>query len=592
VNGDIAGTGMIPPEIREDAEIGMTIERQDVETLMPQQHSVGNVDNEEPTSLRNDGTYSEEFTVEALINDDLKVQPSNYNYLSSLGKIGGVSTGPVTFWLRDVVGEESAGQRQVHSSRKYFKACGGQAYMPFLMMLFDSKQFSEKVQKYSNLPMVLTRIFMHEKGAFDADRRRLYQEFIDGVEIISESASSLWSNNVDRPGLCVRVEWYMQDNLTNYGTGAVIPNFPYLKMIRWALKNELMDPLVNLHAEMVEHLRGVAIDLLSSMQQAGPEGMPLARRVEFYPPAIKTAYVYAAERVTALSFNLAPLGKVTLGLNTARMAQGKFTQLFPCIPRNCRFKHPLLTNSEGQFVDAEGVILDEGGHENDEGTGLPYGIKSKFMGLPQRDSPGDFLITRTDLRKNIGYLQQLGAAMFREIHIPKLHYISIGLVTSELLKAERPLANHQRKGIFDIPSYKKIAGLGPEQRQTLLENLSRVLCECYHTEWWFLIRERMWFLYRQFPNLDRELKSRPIDDVQLFPRTIQEWNTWAPQVIKDDYLAVQKTQSMSWNRIELTGTDEIMSQVRDDRYPNMRCLPQRVTLHISYLSHSFVEIYR
>jgi hypothetical protein len=27
VNGDIAGTGMIPPEIREDAEIGMTITR-------------------------------------------------------------------------------------------------------------------------------------------------------------------------------------------------------------------------------------------------------------------------------------------------------------------------------------------------------------------------------------------------------------------------------------------------------------------------------------------------------------------------------------------------------------------------------------
>jgi hypothetical protein len=561
---DNPGNGVLPVEIRHDLNVGMNVNREQYEALRDNRHEI-----DPPNSTMADGSISREYDIETLVTDDRTVNSQAYNYLSSLtGAIGGVSTGPVTLWLRDDPSIENSGKRVVHAARKYYKVSGGQAYMPMLMMLFEKKETSEKAEKHANLPMLLTRILMNEPGNFDSDKNKLFNEFIEGSEVVDDKVHSFWRNNKIRPGLGVRFEFYKQDDLIHIDTRMELPKFQYATSVRWSRKSEIMDPMAELGIAHSRLLQDVADDLKTALKEPGRNGHPISAKSEHLSTELKTAYVYTAERLCSLVFDTASIGKITRLMNRERNNGG--TNLFPSVPEDCRIPLPVLRDPQGRLCDPQSVPLDpetaDGEYYEDHmGTQLPYGIPGRFLALPGNENEDDF-ITYRDLRKNTAYLQRLGGSIFRELTLPKLYYLSIGSITKHLFLAVNSTGDLTETGIFDRPSYNEIAKISKQDRELLFTKLARLLCKCYHTEWWWLVRERMWCLYRQFPNLPRDLRTRPIDDVTKFPRTCSEYSRWKDEVPKDDYVVVLPSRSLTTHEIDVSSTSDIISLVSKNEW--------------------------
>lgn len=552
--------GMIPQAEEQDSRIGMNLDTWD--------DGVG-----PPNTTLTDGTESNEYSLETLRDDHLDLLPKRYIYLSTLHKIGGVSTGPVKLFMKDVIDHEQnpprpSGQREITAARKYSRTCGGQCYMPQLLSLSGTNQMSpEKITTYKSLPMLLTCIFLDGHDVNVGNRREMYKTFIDGVTLLDDVAKTFHDGNKHRWGLGVRFEWYQQDTLTSINEKTIeLPRFKYLETIKHCDREDLMNPLAVLFISLKDMLVDVAKQVAASIKVAKDEDgeVPVASKVQSYPADVKTAYLYCAERAIALAFDNVPLGKVTRNLNSGRMpnaTQHWDDELFPRIPKSARSLFKLKRNLAGLYVDKNGNPVDEAdAAAEDYGTGLPYGIKSRNAQLPNHQV--GFTIDYASLRRNVGFIQQIGSASYKSIHLPKLYYVSVGLVTEEFLKVGSPGTPLSEVGIFDFPDFRAIANnIDDDGRKIFMKELAKILCTVYHTEWWFLLRERVLRDYRQNPQFDRGIVDR-INHMETFPRTSKEFDEWHEQVLGRDYnTTVQPTREMRVGTIQLDTTTKVLKYV-------------------------------
>lgn len=139
-----------------------------------------------------------------------------------------------------------------------------------------------------------------------------------------------------------------------------------------------------------------------------------------------------------------------------------------------------------------------------------------------------------DLRRHPEYMEQSRGTLNKKLTLFIGYYRYIGIVKKLLLhysKSEIPSNNTQdpdidadiKHGYFEEPDYHVLAELSTPKRNALLKALVEVVCECYDTEWWYIILQRGIFLQKKGNwNTHTEYPK----DKKDFPRTTGEFHDW------------------------------------------------------------------
>jgi hypothetical protein len=141
-------------------------------------------------------------------------------------------------------------------------------------------------------------------------------------------------------------------------------------------------------------------------------------------------------------------------------------------------------------------------------------------------------------------------------------------------------------GYFEEPNYQRLGRLDITKRKELLKSLVTLVCDCYDTEWWYIILQRAIFLQKKGNwNTDIEYPK----EKKHFPRTKGEFRTWISLLGGDSFMSQSDAFTMGQAQVS-DKSDITILMIRDltNKLPSnsksrwMQC----VTRH---LAHYIIE---
>jgi hypothetical protein len=174
-----------------------------------------------------------------LLNDVIALKLTQYAYLDTNGKIGGVSSGPPLLQFSEDYDEEiNVYTRSILPGRGHREIAGGNIYMPAMLQLLNVNQ-RKGLDDLRGFPMLMLRTLLTRSGSIDSDKIELYRDLIRMYGLISVLISDCKKNLRTLSSHSVRVELYFSSTLQPEVCDIKFPPVPWSSFLGTIDRREL-----------------------------------------------------------------------------------------------------------------------------------------------------------------------------------------------------------------------------------------------------------------------------------------------------------------------------------------------------------------
>jgi hypothetical protein len=138
-------------------------------------------------------------------------------------------------------------------------------------------------------------------------------------------------------------------------------------------------------------------------------------------------------------------------------------------------------------------------------------------------------VSEGDLRKHPAFVEQTRGSLKKKLNMTIGYYRFIGIIKKTMMKYSRDVGPQEQNdvddGYFDEPCYTALSGLNEDKRKKFLQEIARIICLSYDTEWWYIILQRQNHVKKtgkQWLNPNYEYPK----ELKDFPRTVLEFQSW------------------------------------------------------------------